>query len=413
VERHSKGQPVLVGTISIESSEKYSAMLKREGIPHQVLNAKYHDKEAEIVKYAGQKGMVTIATNMAGRGTDIVLGEGVVELGGLHIIGTERHESRRIDNQLRGRAGRQGDPGSSQFYVSMEDDIMRLFGSERIMGIMDRLGWEEDQVIDHPQISKGIENAQKRVESRHFEIRKQVLEYDDVMNQQREVIYGQRRGVLLDENISEQISAMFEPVFERLVQRYADEKIIPEEWDLEGLRQQYAEIVGKPLPLTVDGLGDLTPEEIVQRLVGLAKEAYAQRTAEYGLDLQRQIEKVVLLQIIDQKWMNHLSAMDDLREGIGLRALAQRDPLLEYRFEAYQMFQEMVNSIQEDTISMLFKVRLAEERTLTQPKDRLAGAQTNQGEAVKQEPRRVEQKVGRNDPCPCGSGKKYKKCHGR
>ncbi len=413
VERHSKGQPVLVGTISIESSEKYSAMLKREGIPHQVLNAKYHDKEAEIVKYAGQKGMVTIATNMAGRGTDIVLGEGVVELGGLHIIGTERHESRRIDNQLRGRAGRQGDPGSSQFYVSMEDDIMRLFGSERIMGIMDRLGWEEDQVIDHPQISKGIENAQKRVESRHFEIRKQVLEYDDVMNQQREVIYGQRRGVLLDENISEQISAMFEPVFERLVQRYADEKIIPEEWDLEGLRQQYAEIVGKPLPLTVDELGDLTPEEIVQRLVGLAKEAYAQRTAEYGLDLQRQIEKVVLLQIIDQKWMNHLSAMDDLREGIGLRALAQRDPLLEYRFEAYQMFQEMVNSIQEDTISMLFKVRLAEERTLTQPKDRLAGAQTNQGEAVKQEPRRVEQKVGRNDPCPCGSGKKYKKCLGR
>ena len=413
VERHSKGQPVLVGTISIESSEKYSAMLKREGIPHQVLNAKYHDKEAEIVKYAGQKGMVTIATNMAGRGTDIVLGEGVVELGGLHIIGTERHESRRIDNQLRGRAGRQGDPGSSQFYVSMEDDIMRLFGSERIMGIMDRLGWEEDQVIDHPQISKGIENAQKRVESRHFEIRKQVLEYDDVMNQQREVIYGQRRGVLLDENISEQISAMFEPVFERLVQRYADEKIIPEEWDLEGLRQQYAEIVGKPLPLTVDELGDLTPEEIVQRLVGLAKEAYAQRTAEYGLDLQRQIEKVVLLQIIDQKWMNHLSAMDDLREGIGLRALAQRDPLLEYRFEAYQMFQEMVNSIQEDTISMLFKVRLAEERSLTQPKDRLAGARTNQGDDVKQEPRRVEQKVGRNDPCPCGSGKKYKKCHGR
>ena len=228
---------------------------------------------------------------MAGRGTDIVLGEGVVELGGLHIIGTERHESRRIDNQLRGRAGRQGDPGSSQFYVSMEDDIMRLFGSERIMGIMDRLGWEEDQVIDHPQISKGIENAQKRVESRHFEIRKQVLEYDDVMNQQREVIYGQRRGVLLDENISEQISAMFEPVFERLVQRYADEKIIPEEWDLEGLRQQYAEIVGKPLPLTVDELGDLTPEEIVQRLVGLAKEAYAQRTAEYGLDLRDRLKR--------------------------------------------------------------------------------------------------------------------------
>jgi preprotein translocase subunit SecA len=388
-------------------------LLKRAGIEHQVLNAKFHDKEAEIVKLAGQRGMVTIATNMAGRGTDIVLGEGVVELGGLHILGTERHESRRIDNQLRGRAGRQGDPGSSQFYVSMEDDIMRLFGSERIMGIMDRLGWEEDQVIDHPQISKGIENAQKRVESRHFEIRKQVLEYDDVMNQQREVIYAQRRGVLLDENISEQIAGMFEPVFERLVKRYADEKIIPEEWDTEAIGQQYQEIVGKRLPLSSQELGDLTPDQIVEKLAAFAKEAYAERTAEYGVELQRQIEKVVLLQIIDQKWMNHLSAMDDLREGIGLRALAQRDPLLEYRFEAYQMFQEMVHSIQEDTLSMLFKVRLSEESSYSKPKDRLAGAQTNQGEGAVQKPRRVDDKVGRNDPCPCGSGKKYKKCHGR
>lgn len=413
VERHSKGQPVLVGTISIESSEFYSAMLKRRGVEHQVLNAKYHDKEAEIVKQAGQRGMVTIATNMAGRGTDIVLGEGVVELGGLHILGTERHESRRIDNQLRGRAGRQGDPGSSQFYVSMEDDIMRLFGSERIMGIMDRLGWEEDQVIDHPQISKGIENAQKRVEARHFEIRKQVLEYDDVMNQQREVIYGQRRGVLLDENISEQIGGMFEPVFRRIVSLYADEKVIPEEWDIEAIRHSYVEIVGKSLPLSDQELSDLSPEEIIGKLVTFAKEAYSQRTAEYGADLQRQIEKIVLLQIIDQKWMNHLSAMDDLREGIGLRALAQRDPLLEYRLEAYEMFQEMISSIQEDTISMLFKVRLAEERNYTQPKDRLAGATTNQGEGAQQKPRKVEEKVGRNDPCPCGSGKKYKKCHGR
>lgn len=413
VERHSKGQPILVGTISIESSEVFSALLKRSGIPHQVLNAKYHDKEAEIVKQAGQRGMVTIATNMAGRGTDIVLGEGVVELGGLHILGTERHESRRIDNQLRGRAGRQGDPGSSQFYVSMEDDIMRLFGSERIMGIMDRLGWEEDQVIDHPQISKGIENAQKRVESRHFEMRKQVLEYDDVMNQQREVIYAQRRGVLLDADISEQIAGMFEPVFQRLVSRYTDEKTIPEEWDLDSLQQQYLEIVGKRLPKTNQELGDLTPKQIVDELVSFALGAYTKRTAEYGVELQRQIEKILLLQITDQKWMDHLSAMDGLREGIGLRALAQRDPLLEYRFEAYEMFQEMVNSIQEDTISMLFKVRLAEERNLTQPKDRLAGAQTNRGESVPQKPRRVEEKVGRNDPCPCGSGKKYKKCHGR
>ena len=412
MERHSKGQPVLVGTISIEASEMYSALLKRKGIEHQVLNAKYHDKEAEIVKQAGQRGMVTIATNMAGRGTDIVLGEGVVELGGLHIIGTERHESRRIDNQLRGRSGRQGDPGSSQFYVSMEDDIMRLFGSDRIMGLMDRLGWEEDQVIDHPQISKGIENAQKRVESRHFEIRKQVLEYDDVMNQQREVIYEQRRGVLLNENISEQIDAMFEPVFERLVQRYADEKVIPEEWNIEAIQQQYKEIVGRPLAKTSQELGDLTPAQMVQELTALARQAYEQRTAEYGADLQRQIEKVVLLQITDQKWMNHLSAMDDLREGIGLRAYAQRDPLLEYRFEAYEMFQEMIHSIQEDTISMLFKVRLTSPES-SRPKDRLAGAQTNQGDEVEKQPRRVEKKVGRNDPCPCGSGKKYKKCHGR
>ncbi len=410
--RHALGQPVLVGTISIEASEMYSALLKREGIPHQVLNAKYHDREAEIVKEAGQKGMVTIATNMAGRGTDIVLGEGVVELGGLHIIGTERHESRRIDNQLRGRAGRQGDPGSSQFYVSLEDDLMRLFGSERIMGVMDRLGWEEDQAIDHPQISKAIENAQKKVETRHFEIRKQVLEYDDVMNQQREIIYEQRRAVLLNENITEQIQNMFTSVFERLVTRFADEKMIPEDWDLDAIEHQYKEIVGQPLSKATPDLSQLKPAEIAQLLTDRAWTAYERRTAEYGVDLQRQIEKIVLLQITDQKWMDHLSAMDDLREGIGLRAYGQRDPLLEYRFEAYEMFQEMVNSIQEDCLSMLFRVRLGTSE-VSQPKDRLAGAQTNRGEELEREPRRVDDKVGRNDPCPCGSGKKYKRCCGR
>lgn len=412
VERHQAGQPVLVGTISIEASEFYSQLLKRRGVPHQVLNAKYHDKEAEIVKQAGQRGMVTIATNMAGRGTDIVLGEDVVELGGLHIIGTERHESRRIDNQLRGRSGRQGDPGSSQFYVSMEDDLMRLFGSERIMGLMDRLGWEEDQVIDHPQISKAIENAQKRVENRHFEIRKQVLEYDDVLNKQREVIYEQRRAVLLDENITEHISDMFGSVFERLVTRYADEKVVPEEWDVEAIRQQYAEIVGEPLSLSATELHALSSQEMAERITELAKDAYRRRTAKYGEDLQRHIEKVVLLQTTDQKWMDHLSAMDDLREGIGLRAYGQRDPLMEYRFEAFEMFQEMVSRIQEDCISLLFKVRVQGEEK-TQPKDRLADAQTNQGEDVQKQPRQVDKKVGRNDPCPCGSGKKYKKCHGR
>ncbi|NMB01607.1 MAG: preprotein translocase subunit SecA, partial [Firmicutes bacterium] len=400
VARHRTGQPVLVGTISIEASEFYSQLLKKAGIPHQVLNAKYHDKEAEIVKQAGQRGMVTIATNMAGRGTDIVLGEGVVELGGLHIIGTERHESRRIDNQLRGRAGRQGDPGSSQFYVSMEDDLMRLFGSERIMGVMDRLGWEEDQVIDHPQISKSIESAQKRVENRHFEIRKQVLEYDDVMNQQREVIYQQRRAVLLNENISGHINEMFGSVFERLVNRYADEKFSRDEWDVESIRQQYAEIVGSPLPKPTEELSKLTPTQMATELTDSALQAYKERTANYSDDLREHIEKVVLLQITDQKWMDHLSAMDDLREGIGLRAYGQRDPLMEYKFEAYEMFQEMVNRIQEDCISMHFRVRVqGEERT--QPKDRLADAQTNRGGDVEQKPRRVEEKVGRNDPCPC------------
>jgi len=411
-ERYKKGQPVLVGTISIEASEQLSERLKRLGIPHQVLNAKYHELEAEIIKLAGQRGAVTIATNMAGRGTDIVLGEGVVELGGLHVIGTERHESRRIDNQLRGRSGRQGDPGSSQFYVSMEDDLMRLFGSDRIMGIMDRLGWEEDQPIDHPQISKAIENAQKRVETRYFEIRKQVLEYDDVMNKQREVIYAQRRAVLLDENISEQISAMLGAVFERLVERYADEKLNREDWDLEAISRQYAELVGQPCPLSPQKLSALEPKAMVEALSTRAREAYARKMANYGPELQRHIEKLVLLQITDQKWMAHLSNMDDLREGIGLRAYAQRDPLVEYRLEAYQMFQEMVHAIQEDCISMLFKVRLVGAEK-AQPKDRLASAQTNRGEEVERKPRRVGEKVGRNDPCPCGSGKKYKKCCGR
>ena len=412
VERHHKGQPVLVGTISIEASEHLSRLLKREGIPHQVLNAKVHDKEAEIIKLAGQRGMVTIATNMAGRGTDIVLGEGVVELGGLHVIGTERHESRRIDNQLRGRSGRQGDPGSSQFYVSMEDDLMRLFGSDRIMGIMERLGWEEDQPIDHPQISRAIENAQKRVETRHFELRKQVLEYDDVLNKQRDVIYSQRRAVLLDENISEQISAMMEAVFERLVSRYADEKLSRDDWDLEAIRRQYGELVGQSCPLSAEQLAKLPPAEMARALYAEAQAAYARKMESYGPDLQRRIEKLVLLQITDQKWVDHLTAMKDLEQGIGLRAYGQRDPLVEYRLEAYQMFQDMVHRIQEDCISMLFKVKLVSAEQ-AQPKDRLASAQTNQGGEVERQPRRVGEKVGRNDPCPCGSGKKYKKCHGR
>ncbi len=414
-ELHAKGQPILVGTVSIETSERFSAMLKRKGIPHQVLNAKYHEKEAEIVKQAGQRGMVTIATNMAGRGTDIVLGEGVKELGGLHIIGTERHESRRIDNQLRGRSGRQGDPGSSRFYVSLEDDLMRLFGSERIMGIMDRLGWQEDEAIDHPQMSKAIENAQKRVENRHFEIRRQVLEYDDVMNQQREVIYAQRRAVLMDDDITGYIQGIFETVFSRLVEQYVDEKVIPEEWDLTALVQRYEDIVGRPLSISTAELEGLQPQEIQERLVNESRQAYERRCAEYGPEIQRQIEKMVLLQITDTKWMEHLSAMDDLREGIGLRAYGQRDPLMEYRFEAFEMFQQMVASIQEDCIRMLFRVRLAD-REAPKARDRLQDAQMNRaadGTVPERVPRTVGQKVGRNDPCPCGSGKKYKRCCGK
>ncbi len=412
-ERHKTGQPILVGTISIEKSERLSQMLKVRGIPHEVLNAKNHAKEAEIVAQAGQRGAVTIATNMAGRGTDIVLGEGVPELGGLHVIGTERHEARRIDNQLRGRSGRQGDPGSSRFYVSLEDDLMRLFGSERIMGIMERLGWEDDQAIDHPQISKAIENAQKRVENRHFEIRRQVLDYDDVLNKQREVIYAQRRAVLLNQDIGQHISDMFATVFSRLVSQYADEKVIPEEWDLDTLLKAYAEITGRQAKVTRAELEDMQPSQIAEILQREALAAYAEREAEYGSEIMRRIEKMVLLQVTDGRWMEHLRAIDDLREGIGLRAYGQKDPLMEYQFEAFNMFQQLVASIQEDCLKLLFRVRLVDP-SQAQPKDRLQGAQTNQsGEAPERAPRQVGHKVGRNDPCPCGSGKKYKKCCGR
>ena len=411
-ERHKKGQPLLVGTISIEKSERLSQMLKARGIPHQVLNAKNHAKEAEIIAQAGQRGAVTIATNMAGRGTDIVLGEGVKELGGLHVIGTERHEARRIDNQLRGRAGRQGDPGSSRFYVSLEDDLMRLFGSERIMGIMERLGWEDDQAIDHPQISKAIENAQKKVENRHFEIRRQVLEYDDVLNKQREVIYAQRRAVLLDEDIGSQITEMFSTVFSRLVSQYAGEKVVPEEWDLDGLLKAYFEITGSPAQATQEALAGMKPADIAETLKQEALAAYAQRELQFGPETMRRIEKMVLLQVTDSRWMDHLRAIDDLREGIGLRAYGQKDPLLEYQFEAFNMFQQLVAGIQEDCLKLLFRVRLVDPDQ-AQPKDRLQGAQTNRGEEVERQPRKVEHKVGRNDPCPCGSGKKYKKCCGR
>lgn len=413
-EKYEQGQPVLVGTISIERSEMLSKMLQKIGIPHQVLNAKYHEQEAEIIKNAGQPKTVTIATNMAGRGTDIVLGPGVTEMGGLHIIGTERHESRRIDNQLRGRAGRQGDPGSSRFYVSLEDDLMRLFGSELISGLMDRLGWEEDQPIEHPQITRAIEGAQKKVENRNFEIRKQVLEYDNVMNEQREIIYAQRKDVLIGENIEVHIRSIFTNTFATVVKEYADEKILPEEWNLTGLLARYQDITGRKAEFSEAQIEAWKVDEIVGELTQAAQEAYQERQQEYGPEIMRRIERLVLLQIIDNKWMEHLRAMDELREGIGLRAYGQKDPLLEYRFEAYEMFQAMVYSIQEDCLKMLFRVRLAE-GPQTQVRDRLQHASTNRGmdgEEIERKPRTAS-KVGRNDPCPCGSGRKYKRCCGR
>lgn len=407
---YRRGQPVLVGTVSIEKSELLSSMLKRKGIPHQVLNAKYHEKEAEIVARAGQKGAVTIATNMAGRGTDIVLGEGVPELGGLHIIGTERHESRRIDNQLRGRAGRQGDPGSSRFYISLEDDLMRLFGGDNIKGIMDKLGMEEDQPIEHPIITKSIENAQKKVEAHNFNIRKHVLEYDDVINTQREVIYSQRRQVLENENTKDSIIDMITQVIDRLLDIYVSKDIHPEEWDLKGLSEYLMDI----FQIRYDFEGkeqDLSRDDLRQELISKALAAYDKKEEELGSDTMRELERYVLLKTVDQKWMDHIDAMDQLREGIGLRAYGQRDPVMEYKFEGYEMFQDMIRSIQEDTVRYLFRVQVKAAPERRQKTYNMSYSHSDSGE--KPQPVRKEKKIGRNDPCPCGSGKKYKKCCGR
>jgi len=409
VRRHRTGQPVLVGTISIEKSELLSAMLKRRGIPHNVLNAKHHEREAEIVAQAGQKGAVTIATNMAGRGTDIVLGPGVPELGGLHIIGTERHEARRIDNQLRGRAGRQGDPGSSQFFISLEDDLMRLFGSDRYMGMMARLGMDDDTPIDHALLSKAIESAQKRVEARNFDIRKHVLEYDDVLNQQREVIYRQRRQVLEDGDLKEQILKMMDAVLERAVDTWASKDVYPEEYDLKGLAEYVENSVLLPGSVRPADLKGKHHDEILDWLKARVRSLYAMREEAIGPELMRELERVVVLRTVDSKWMDHLDAMDDLRQGIGLRAFGQKDPLTEYKFEAYDMFNNMTESIQEEVARLIMRVRLAS------PPQRRSVAVANptpSGGGAGQGPQRSQKKVGRNDPCPCGSGKKYKRCCG-
>jgi len=472
-EVHQAGQPVLVGTISIEKSEVLSGMLKRRGIPHQVLNAKFHEQEAKIIAQAGRLGTATLATNMAGRGTDIILGgnpeylareellrqgyeseivaeaaehsipstpevagaresyrrlveqfrketeaehEKVVSLGGLRIIGTERHESRRIDNQLRGRSGRQGDPGLSRFYVSLEDDLMRLFGADSIAGIMDRLGMDDSVPIEHNLVSRSIENAQKKVENRNFDTRKQVLDYDDVMNQQREVIYGQRRRVLRGESLHETLEEMIGSVNATAVTRFTTEGKYPEDWDLDGLIAYGEQTFLPQETLTVEELQSLGSREAIQERLSEEAESFWQaREEEFGgSDALRNFERFILLRVVDEKWMEHLDAMDQLRQGIGLRGYGQKDPLVEYKFEAYNMFQEMIASVQEDVVRFLFKLRLVQEQPTVQPTVRLRQVVENRGDdEAPAQPVRVKQAVGRNDPCPCGIGKKYKRCCGK
>ena len=467
-EKHEKGQPVLVGTISIEKSEEISKLLKRRGIPHEVLNAKQHEREAEIVAQAGRKGAVTIATNMAGRGTDILLGgnpeflakeemkkkgysediiaevtgfdeiegevlaaqkvyedlykkykdftdkehEEVIAVGGLHIIGTERHESRRIDNQLRGRAGRQGDPGSSRFYISLEDDLMRLFGGDRMQGFVEKMGLEENEAIEHKLLSRTIENAQKKVEGRNFGIRKHVLQYDDVMNKQREVIYGERKKVLAGENMRDHIFNMIENIIDNAIALYTAEGQYPEQWDLKGLGENLGNIFNLKDQLTFDNVEDLTIAALKEKIMEVCDQLYERKEEEVGLERMREIERVVLLQVIDSKWMDHIDAMDQLRQGIGLRAIGQVDPVRAYQVEGFDMFQDMTNKIQEDSIRYLFSIEKEmqlERRQVASP------TATSHGNGNETPSRTIvkEKEVGRNESCPCGSGKKYKKCCGK
>ena len=388
VERHQTGQPILIGTTSITQSEELSDMLLRAGVPHKVLNAKHHEQEAEIVANAGQMGMVTIATNMAGRGTDITLGEGVPELGGLAILGTERHESRRIDNQLRGRAGRQGDPGSSQFFLSLEDDLMRIFGADNISGIMDKLGMEEDEPIEHSLITKSIERAQKKVEDHNYNIRKYILEYDDVMNQQREVLYEQRRRILGNESLRDTINEMIDKLVTEAVDTYADEKLYPEEWDYDGLHKHLSQYFLTSELMSAEEMEEYTRQELDERLHEIAHSEYQDRVDLLGEAMFGQLEKAIMLRVVDSKWMEHLDNMDMLREGIGLRAYGQKNPLVEYKFEAYDMFQHMIESIQDETIMALYKIRAQLIQEIEQPVDHLEGAQPHHEDVL--EPQNID-----------------------
>jgi len=416
VDLNERGQPVLVGTISIDVSENFSKKLIKRGIKHTVLNAKNHEKEAEVIALAGQKGAVTISTNMAGRGTDIVLGEGVIELGGLHILGTERHESRRIDNQLRGRSGRQGDPGSSRFYLALEDDLLRIFGGERITGIMEKLGMEDGEPIENRMISKAIENAQAKVEGHNFDIRKQLLEYDDVMNQQREVVYRQRREALNGKSLKPSIEEMIQDKAEEIAYNFSDEKAHPEEWDWKGLKKA----VFKQFNFRLDKIDDdtmdgLTREGLAQLIADSSLSVYNEKEASVGHEDFRHLERIVMLQTVDNLWKDHLLSMDHLKEGIGLRGYAQQDPLIVYKKEGFELFQEMISRIKEETLGILYRIQISEPQNiadLQKPKEQELVFSGGDEPAKKNPVKRTQKKVGRNAPCPCGSGKKYKKCCG-
>ncbi len=470
-ECHKKGQPVLVGTVTIEKSELLSALLKKKGIPHQVLNAKHHEKEAEIVAQAGKSGAVTIATNMAGRGTDIMLGgnaeflakkemkrrgyteemilesigfsetddeeilearatfkeleskfkadiaaehDEVVKAGGLFIIGTERHESRRIDNQLRGRSGRQGDPGESKFFIALEDDLMRLFGSERLQAVVSTLGLSDDEAIEHKMLTGAIENAQKRVEGNNFQVRQHVLKYDDVMNEQRNTIYSQRQSVLNGESLRDSIITMIGGFVDNIIDSYTGSADYIDDWNMEGMAE-YVERFFAPegiLDFSLDERESMTKEKLRQILMDAAMKRYEEKEAEFGEEQFREIERIILLQVVDSRWMDHIDNMDQLRKGIGLRAYAQRDPVIEYQDEGYNMYEEMLGNIREDVIKLLFSVRMERRPVREEPKAQRMVASHGGDGTVEKKPVVKGAKVGRNDPCPCGSGKKYKKCCG-
>jgi len=416
---HDQGRPVLVGSSSVDNSERLSKMLKRLGIKHEVLNAKHHEREAEIVAHAGERGRITIATNMAGRGTDIVLGEGVADMGGLHILSIERHESRRIDNQLRGRSGRQGDLGSSRFYLSLEDDLLRIFGSDRISGIMNKLGMNEGEPIEHSMLSKAIENAQRKVEAHNFEIRKHLLDYDDVMNKQREVIYSQRRQILAGKDLREEVYGFIDDICADLVDTYTEEKGPSEGWDWKALEKRLLRQFSVHLDISQEEREDLDQAGLEERIAGTLREAYDDQVTLFGDEEMARVERFIVLQTLDNLWKDHLLNMDHLREGIGLRGYGQKDPLQEYRREGYEMFMAMIQRFKEEAVSLLLRIRPMRESEAEELEARRRQQQQRMsygrgdGDEKPKTVRRKGKKVGRNDPCPCGSGKKYKKCCGR